>query len=122
MQVKISNHPEFEKVERFFKFQSIDTDLTTYAKIKGFLFCKIEEKTPKGFSPNGEYYELLADFSTKVDSKTGEYTLEGDTTEIDYIKNILVNSLGKDLTIEQVLQMLVFNSVSKQDNYKRFDK
>lgn len=121
-QIKISNHPEFEKVERFFEFKNIETDLSTYAKIQGFVYYKIEGKTPKGFNPNGEFYELIADKTTIVDSKTGQYTLEGDTTEIDYIRNILVNFLGDNLNVGNVLEMLVVSSVLKQDKIGRFNK
>lgn len=115
--IKISNHPQFTNVERWFKFESIDTDLQTYAKIKGFVFYRIGTETPKGFNRNGEYYELLANSSTLVNSTTGEYSLEGDTTEIDYIKNISVSGLS----VGQVLEMLVISSVLKQDRYNRFN-
>lgn len=120
-QIKISNHPQFEEVERYFQFESIDTDLSTYAKIKGFVFYKIGEETPKGFNPNGEYNELLANSSTFVNSSTGEYSLQGDTTEIDYIKNLPVSVLGENLSVGQVLEMLVVSSVLKQDKIGRFD-
>lgn len=124
MKIQISNHPQFSNVEREFEFIEIKTDLVNFAHIKGFVKCYLGGKTPKGMNPNGEYYELVADNTTKVDSATGEYKLDGDMTEIDYIKNMKITDISQNpnFTIGNVLETLVVMSVMKQDRYKRFDK
>lgn len=124
MKIQISNHPQFSNVEREFEFIDIKTDLVNFAHIKGFVKCYLDGKTPKGFNANGEYFELVADNTTKVDSSTGDYSLNGDMTEIDYIKNMKVSDISQNpnFTIGNVLETLVVMSVMKQDRYKRFDK
>lgn len=127
MKIKISNHPQFSEVEREFEFVEIKTDLKNFADIKGFVKYYINDNennkiTPLGFNPNGEYFELIANKNTLVNSKTGEYNLKGDTNEIDYIKNLLVNELGENLTVENLMSNLVISSVLKQDKNERFNK
>ena len=129
MNIPISNHPQFENVERIFEFKILETDLVNFAKLKGFVKCFLNGETPKGFNPNGEYKQLIADNTTLVNSQTGEYSLQGDTNEIDFIKNMNVTTIASilnkeiaDLKVVDILEYLVVASVEKQDRYKRFDK
>ena len=127
--IQISNHPneKLKEVERFFEFLRIETDLKTFAKTQGVVKYEIDGKTPKGFNINGDDFPLTANTTTLVDSKTGAYSIEGDTTEIEYLRNmpisVIEEALGKEnLNIGEVLEWLVKVSVQKQDAYKRFDK
>lgn len=117
MNIKISNNPENERIERVFKFVALETDLQTKAVLKGFVYQTIEKETkegivkvtPLGMNPNGQYIELIADNSTFVNQETGEYLTVEEIEqeeeikqnkevelkiqkigEFDYIKNMLI--------------------------------
>lgn len=130
--INISNHPDLDlsTIKREFQFKEIATDLKDYAKIKGVIYCKNSKgETPNVFNVNGYYYELMADKTTLVNSETGAYSLEGNTTEIDFIKDMSVSLIAQglnknieDLKVIDIMEYLVVASVIKQDAYKRFDK
>lgn len=149
MEIEISKNPENERIERKFKVISIETDFTSYAKIKGILYQFIEKEvgkelmkvTPIGMNPNGQYFELVADNTIILNTKNGEYLTqeqidemksEGNDNnmmgEFDYIKNFNMEIISQllqkpmhEITVLEVLSSIVQMSVEKQDRKGRFD-
>lgn len=144
MIIKLSKNPENEKIERDFNFENLETNLKSFAKLKGFVKQTIEKEingeklkvTPIGMNPNGEYFELVADDSTRLNPETGEYLTkeeiereEKSIGEFSYIKEMKVINIAymlnkdiKEINILDVLNALVQMSVTKQDKKERFDK
>lgn len=100
IKVKPHANPKLAEFERIFEFARVETDLVNFAKIEGFFkLVDKDEGDLSGLNVNGTHASFTADHTTKVDSATGQYNVDGDMTEIDYLQQMPISVIAKDLQL-----------------------